>query len=427
MTASSPLDDARERDAADPLSAFRERFEHPILPGGDRPATYFCGNSLGLLPREARRRFADELDDWGRLAVEGHFHGRRPWYGYHEPYAAPLARLVGAKEEEVVAMNTLTVNLHLLMVSFYRPSMERYRILIERGAFPSDRYAVASQAQHHGFDPADAIVQVGPRPGEHTIRIEDIEAEIANQGDRLALVLVGGVNYYTGQVFALDRIAHAAHAAGALCGFDLAHAAGNVPVELHASGADFAAWCGYKYLNGGPGCVAGAWVHERHHRDPDLVRFTGWWGNDPATRFEMRESFAPMPSAGAWQISNAQVFNMVALGASLELFDEAGFDALVARSRRLTGYLVERLASLPRERWAWITPEDPAQRGCQVSLLFPGRGRMLQQALLAEQILADYREPDVVRIAPVPLYNSFEDIERFVTVLSRVLAAGDAS
>ena len=401
-------------DAADPLAAFRQEFHIPAGPDG-RPCAYFCGNSLGLQPTSAAAAVAQELADWARLGVEGHFHGTSPWLHYHETLAEPTARLVGARPLEVVVMNSLTVNLHLLLVSFYRPTATRYKILLEGGAFPSDQYALESQARLHGLDPADALVELLPRPGEHTLRTEDIEARIAELGDSLATVLIGGVNYYTGQAFDMAAIARAGHAAGALVGFDLAHAAGNLPLHLHDWDVDFACWCSYKYLNSGPGGPAGVFVHERFAHRPDLLRLAGWWGHDPADRFQMKKGFRPMPGAAGWQLSNAPILPMAVHRASLALVDRAGgMAALRRKSEQLTAYLEHLIQGLdlPPDVLEIITPADPAQRGCQLSVLVHRRGRALFDHLAAQGVVADWREPNVIRLAPVPFYNSFADVAR---------------
>ena len=401
-------------DAADPLAAFRQEFHIPAGPDG-RPCAYFCGNSLGLQPTSAAAAVAQELADWARLGVEGHFHGTSPWLHYHETLAEPTARLVGARPLEVVVMNSLTVNLHLLLVSFYRPTATRYKILLEGGAFPSDQYALESQARLHGLDPADALVELLPRPGEHTLRTEDIESRIAELGDSLATVLIGGVNYYTGQAFDMAAIARAGHAAGALVGFDLAHAAGNLPLHLHDWDVDFACWCSYKYLNSGPGGPAGVFVHERFAHRPDLLRLAGWWGHDPADRFQMKKGFRPMPGAAGWQLSNAPILPMAVHRASLALVDRAGgMAALRRKSEQLTAYLEHLIQGLdlPPDVLEIITPADPAQRGCQLSVLVHRRGRALFDHLAAQGVVADWREPNVIRLAPVPFYNSFADVAR---------------
>ncbi len=404
------LDFARQMDAQDPLRTFREAFLFPQHEG--KPVLYFCGNSLGLQPKLVRQRLLEELDQWTEHAVEGHFRGQRPWMYYHKFLTPATARLVGALPHEVVVMNTLTTNLHLMMVSFYRPTPQRYRIVMEAGAFPSDQYAVESQVRWHGFAPEDAIVEVAPRPGEDVLHTADIERAIGQAGDSVALVLFGGVNYYSGQWYDLPAITRAAHRVGAYAGFDLAHAAGNVPLQLHDWGVDFAVWCSYKYLNAGPGGPSGIFVHERHGDNPDLPRFAGWWGHCEEERFLMHKGFKPMRGAEGWQLSNAQVLSFAAHLASLELFDAAGMDALRAKSVQLTGYL-EYVLEAAREQLPelhLITPRAPHMRGCQISVRMGAQGKALFEYLSARGVVADWREPDVIRFAPVPLYNSFEDV-----------------
>ncbi|AYA38101.1 kynureninase [Hymenobacter oligotrophus] len=405
---------ALQLDAADPLRAFRERFHIPAGPNG-QPAIYCCGNSLGLLPKNARAAVEQEFRSWEERAVEGHFHGTSPWMHYHETLTDATARVVGAKPLEVVVMNNLTTNLHLLLISFYRPAGKRYKVLMEGGAFPSDQYALESQVKLHGYAPDDAIVELVPRPGEHTLRTQDIEARIAELGEELALVLLGGVNYYTGQAFDMAAITRAGHAAGAVVGFDLAHAAGNLVLHLHDWDVDFACWCTYKYLNSGPGGTSGVFVHERFAHQPDLPRLAGWWGHDPADRFQMKKGFRPMPGAAGWQLSNGQIFPMAIHRAALAVVEEAGgMPALRSKSEQLTGYLafVLREAGLPANELEIITPENPAERGCQLSVLVHREGRALFDYLAAQGIVADWREPNVIRLAPVPLYNSFEEVWR---------------
>ncbi len=410
-------------DAADPLAAFRRRFAFPQHDGRD--VIYLAGNSLGLMPHAVRDAVGEELDTWARHAVDGHFEGPHPWYPYHELFRDSCCRLVGARPEEVVVMNTLTANLHLMMVSFYRPTASRFKILMEDTSFPSDTYAVQSQLRWHGYNPHEGLLRVRPREGEHLLRTEDIERMLAERGDEIALVLFAGVNYYTGQAFDLERIATAARRAGCVVGFDLAHAAGNLPLSLHDWDVDFACWCSYKYLNGGPGCVAGTFVHARHVADAGLPRFAGWWGNDPETRFRMHlnETFAPVASADAWQLSNPPVLALAALRASLAIFDEAGMAALRAKSLRLTGYLLDLLDRMAVEGggargYEVITPRTERARGCQVSLLVHGdRPRSLQERLQGAGVISDFRPPNVVRVAPVPLYNSFHDVWRFAALL----------
>ena len=405
---------AAELDAADPLAAFRQEFHIPPGPDG-QPCAYFCGNSLGLLPKTARAAVEQEFASWERQGVEGHFRGDSPWVPYHETLAEATAHLVGARPLEVVVMNTLTVNLHLLLVSFYQPTATRYKILMEGGAFPSDQYAIESQARLHGLDPAAAIVELVPRPGEHTLRTADIEAKIQELGDSLATVLIGGVNYYTGQAFDMAAITRAGHAVGALVGFDLAHAAGNIELHLHDWDVDFACWCSYKYLNSGPGGTSGVFVHERFAERPDLLRLAGWWGHDAAARFQMKKGFLPMPGAAGWQLSCGQIFPMAIHRASLALIERAGgVPALRRKSEQLTAALeaLIRGLGLPSTQLEIITPADPAQRGCQLSLLVHQRGRELFDFLAAQGIIGDWREPNVIRLAPVPLYNSFGDVQR---------------
>ena len=401
-------------DAADPLSRFRAEFHVP--PHGDGEQVYFCGNSLGLQPRGVRAAVLQELDDWRDLGVEGHFRGRHPWMPYHEALRAPLAALVGAEPSEVVAMNTLTVNLHLLMVSFYRPSGARRAILIEAGAFPSDRHAVESQIRLHGGDPATDLIELAPDEPAGTLSMAAIERCLAEHGPRIALVLWPGVQYRTGQAFDLAAITRMAQAQGCVVGFDLAHAVGNLALRLHDSGADFAAWCHYKYCNAGPGAVAGAFVHARHAHT-DRPRLAGWWGHDQATRFRMAPDFVPAPGADGWQLSNPPILSMAPLRVSLAQFQRAGMDALRARSQRLTAHLDALIRSRLHDTLEIVTPAEPERRGCQLSLRVRGgreRGRDLFQQLAAQGILGDWREPDVIRISPAPLYNRFIDLQRFV-------------
>jgi kynureninase len=412
------LEFAKDLDEQDPLGGYREQYHLPLQVHGE-PMIYFCGNSLGLEPRAAKAAVLQELEDWAKLGVEGHFEARDPWYSYHELLSKPAAHVVGAKPSEVVVMNTLTTNLHLLMVSFYRPTATRYKILIEDGAFPSDIYAVRSQAAFHGFDPDEAVIAMKPRDGESTLRPEDIETKIMAHGEELALILFGGVNYYTGQAFDMRRIVRWGHDAGAVVGFDLAHAAGNLVLHLHDWDVDFAAWCSYKYLNSGPGGVAGCFVHERHGFDPSLPRFAGWWGTDPQTRFEMRPAFMPQHGAAGWQLSNAQILPMAVHRVALDLFEQAGMPALRTKSDLLTGYLEFLLRGVPGDPFEIITPRNPLERGCQLSIRIGQDARKMSEYLKWEGIIVDYRHPDVIRVAPVPMYNSFEDVWRFVQKLTR--------
>ena len=408
---------AQAQDRQDPLRDYRQQFLFPQHNG--HPVLYFCGNSLGLQPKSVRPALLAELDQWATHGVEGHFRGEKPWMHYHKFLTPASARLVGALPHEVVVMNTLTVNLHLMMVSFYRPDARRFKIVMEAGAFPSDQYAIETQVRWHGFDPEQAIVEIAPRAGEDTLRTEDIVHIIEQEGPGIALVLFGGVNYYTGQFYDLQAIAAAAHRVGAYAGFDLAHAAGNLPLHLHDWDADFAVWCSYKYLNSGPGGPSGAFVHERHGQNPNLPRFAGWWGHDESERFQMRKGFKPMRGAEGWQLSNAQILSFAAHQASLDIFDAAGMAALRDKSLRLTAYLEFILEETNREknRFRLITPKDPAARGCQISALTDARGKALYDRLSANGVVADWREPNVIRLAPVPLYNSFEDVWRLGQLL----------
>lgn len=411
-------DKARRYDGEDPLARYRDQFHIPQTDG--KPCAYFTGNSLGLQPATAKAAIVQELEDWAKYGVEGHFHARNPWYSYHELLMAPAAAIVGAKEKEVVHMNGLTANIHLLMVSFYRPEGERYKILCEAKAFPSDQYALESQVKFHGYRPEDAIIEIEPRDGEHTLREEDIEAQIEAHKDELALVFIGGVNYYTGQWFDMERITRAGHEAGAVVGWDLAHAAGNVPVKLHDWDVDFAAWCTYKYLNSGPGSVSGIFIHEKYANDTDLPRFAGWWGHDKNERFLMEPGFKPVPGAEGWQLSNAPVFSMAPHLASLRIFAEAGIDALRQKSLKLTAFMqetVEAVAKSAGTKLEIITPTEPERRGCQLSLFAHGQGKSLFNHLMENGVFTDWREPNVIRAAPVPLYNTFADVVRFGEVL----------
>lgn len=422
---------AAARDREDSLHRFRAAFHVPQHGGHD--TVYFCGNSLGLQPKRTTELVNEELNDWARLGVEGHFKPRTGWFAYHELVRDDMAAVVGALPAETVVMNHLTVNLHLLLVSFYRPTADRYKIICEGGAFPSDRYALQSQVEWHGFSADDALVELEPREGEETLRHEDILEAIEECGDSLALVMLGGVHYFTGQALDIPSITAAAHAEGAYAGFDLAHAAGNLELKLHDWNVDFAAWCSYKYLNGGPGTVGGAFIHERHVHNLHLPRFAGWWGNDPATRFTMPHRFIPVASADAWQLSNAPVLEIAALRASLELFKDATMPALAKKSLELTSYLLfvirgvlsakgdDRLLDV-------ITPFESQRRGCQLSLSFAEKGKHIFDTLSASGVIADWREPDqegrsygVIRVAPVPLYNSFTDVYRFGELLGSAL------
>jgi kynureninase len=406
-------DFAKKLDSQDPLASYRERFHIP-RGTGDREWVYLTGHSLGLQPKSAREYVERELDLWQDLAVEGHFHGPQPWVPYIELLSGPTARLVGASPSEVVVMNTLTVNLHSMMVSFYRPTRERNKVVIETNAFPSDQYAVKSQLQFHGYDPESSLIELSPRPGETTIHTEDIESLIEREGDTIALFMLAGVNYYSGQFFDYLRITTAARAKGCVVGWDMAHGAGNVPLALHDSGCDFAVWCTYKYMNGGPGCVGGCFVHERHARELNLPRFAGWWGHDKQTRFQMGPDFRPIPGAEGWQLGNPPVLALAALRASLEIFDEVGIAALREKSMTLTAYLEFLLEQHCSRSFSIITPRDPRQRGSQLSLRLHNKERAVCDALKERGVICDWREPDILRVAPVPLYNSFSDAYNFV-------------
>jgi kynureninase len=409
---------AEALDAADPLAHLRAQFLIPRHDG--QPQAYFCGNSLGLQPVGVRAALLQELDDWAELGVEAHFRGKQPWIPYHESVRDQLAAVVGAQPLEVVAMNSLTANLHLLMVSFYRPTRERPAILIEAGAFPSDRHAVASQLRFHGFDPGTDLIELAPDEDAGTVSMAALERTLAEHGRRIALVLWPGVQYRTGQAFDLGEITRLAQAQGCTVGFDLAHAAGNLPLRLHDSGADFAAWCSYKYLNAGPGAVAGAFVHARHAH-AELPRFAGWWGHDPATRFRMGPEFVPSAGADGWQLSNPPILALAPLRVSLELFAQAGMAALREKSERLTGYLESLIHAHCAEVLTVVTPAEPARRGCQLSLRVAGgreRGRALFEHLAAQGIIGDWREPDVIRVSPVPLYSTYADVSRFVQAVA---------
>ncbi|MCS6991070.1 MAG: kynureninase [Chitinophagales bacterium] len=422
---------ARQQDDEDPLHRFRFRFALPHRNG--HPLVYLAGNSLGLLPLKAKQYVEEELKSWETLGVAGHFEARNPWYYYHHFQRETLARVVGALPEEVVAMGSLTANLHFLLVSFYRPTAQRYKILIEPFAFPSDQYAVASQVRFHGFNPDEAVVELQTQPGLLTLSIEEIVAQIRQHGESLATILMGGVNYLTGQLFDMEVITRAGHEVGATVGFDLAHAAGNVPLRLHDWEVDFACWCSYKYLNSGPGGVAGIFVHKRHGQDHVLPRFTGWWGHQEDRRFRMEKTFIPQPGAAGWQLSNAPVLPMAVHRAALELFDEAGMDLLRAKSERLTAYLefvvAEYNKTFPQWRLEQITPTDPQQRGCQLSFRTGSYGQQLFEALGHSGIVCDWRplgddpQAGIIRMAPVPLYNSFEDVWKVGQALHECAAA----
>jgi len=378
---------------------------------------YLCGNSLGLQPKKVKDYVNEELEDWATLGVEGHLHARHPWLPYHEFLTQSMARLVGAHQSEVVVMNSLTVNLHLLMASFYRPDKKRYKILIESDAFPSDRYAVASQAAWHGYDPHDAIILWKPEAGEYILRSEQLKAILEKEGEQIALILLGGVNYYTGQYFNIEEITAMGHAYGITMGWDLAHATGNVDMKLHDWKVDFAAWCSYKYLNSGPGSLGSIFIHDKHGMDLTTPRLSGWWGHNKETRFRMRDDFDPLPGAEGWQLSNPPILPLAAMRASMEIFDEAGIQNLRMTAKQNSQILFDALNTIPQIKI--ITPSDPVERGCQLSLLVTPNGRQMFDRLTKAGVIADWREPDVIRIAPVPLYNTSEDIERFVDILNQ--------
>jgi kynureninase len=404
-------------DAKDPLRAYRDQFYIPKADDGTE-CIYLSGNSLGLQPKKVREYVVEDLDDWAKYGVEGHFQAKHPWLPYHENLTEQTARLVGALPLEVVTMNTLTVNLHLMMVSFYRPTATRFKILVEAGAFPSDQYAVASQVRFHGYAPTEAIVELRPRPGEENLRTEDILEKISREGDEIALVLIGNVNYLTGQSFDMGAITRTAHAKGCRVGFDLAHGAGNLVLNLHDVGADFAVWCSYKYLNSGPGALAGCFVHERHARDPKLPRFSGWWGHDKATRFRMGPTFDPIPGAEGWQLSNPPIFQLAAMRASLEIFDSATIEALRAKSERLTGYLEFLLKRLASPKFKIVTPANSGERGSQLSLRVTDDAKGLTKKWIAGGVICDFREPDIIRVAPTALYNRFSEVYRFAEIMA---------
>lgn len=409
------LEFAQHLDAKDILKNYREAFYFPKIKG--KQAIYFTGNSLGLQPKRTRTYVDEIMSDWENLAVEGHFYADKPWWDYHERLAAPLAKVVGARTREISVMNTLTVNLHLLMVSFYRPDQKRFKIICEEKAFPSDQYMLQSQVRHHGLDPETTIVPLQKREGEHFWRTEDIIGKINEVGGELALVLIGGVNYYTGQVFDMEAITKAGKAVGAHVGWDLAHAVGNIELKLHDWGVDFAAWCSYKYMNSGPGNASGIFVHEDYLNRKDIPRFEGWWGTKKETRFLMKPEFEPMDTADAWQISNAPVLSMAPYLASLTLFDEVGMEKLIAKQKKMVAYLEFILNEVDKEvesSFEIITPED---RGCQLSVFLHGEGKALFDYLMANGVITDWREPNVIRLAPAPFYCSYEDMYRFGQIL----------
>jgi kynureninase len=419
---------AQSLDRQDPLKKFRSLFHFPVM--GHKRVLYFIGNSLGLQPKSTEKFIKQELQDWATLGVEGHLHAKRPWLYYHTFTKKNLAQLVGAKSTEVVAMNQLTVNLHLLLVSFFRPTKLRYKMIVEAGAFSSDQYAFETQLNYHGLDPSAALIELKPREGEQYLRTEDIISTIQQHGEQTAVVILGAVQYYTGQFFDVKRITEAAHAVGAYAGFDCAHAIGNVELNLHKNNVDFAVWCSYKYLNSGPGSVAGAFVHERHSKNTSLPRFAGWWGHDEQQRFLMKKGFIPIPGADGWQVSNFPVLTGAAHLASLEIFAQAGIKKLRKKSVLLTGYLEFLLQEINHTKrngekyFTLLTPSNPNERGCQLSIFFQQNGKKIFAKLTRAGVVADWREPGVIRIAPVPLYNTFEEVFTFSELLKNALRTG---
>lgn len=423
MNYESDLHFAKEMDDNDLLKKFRDKFYIPIING--KETKYFAGNSLGLQPKTTQDYILKELENWANFGVEGHFYMKDPWYSYHDFFPKKLSKILGCKPDEVVVMNQLTVNLHLLMIAFYRPAPERYKIICEAKAFPSDQYAFESQVKLHGFSPESAIIEIEPSQNEYVIRTEDILNTIKQHENELALVIFGGVNYYNGQVFDMPAITKAAHNAGACCGFDLAHAVGNIELKLHQWNVDFACWCTYKYLNSGPGSIAGAFIHERYITDTTVPRLTGWWGYEKSTRFKMEKGFKGISSAERWQLSNPSILDMAAHRAALDIFDNAGFDNLIIKSKKLTGYvlfLIEQLnIRAGKEIIKILTPTNEEERGCQVSMLLMEDGKKIFDGLKENGIIGDWREPDVIRIAPVPLYNTYEDIYWFGAILKKLI------
>ncbi len=414
------LEFAKQQDQNDILKSYRDAFYLPKNKNGE-PLIYMTGNSLGLQPKATKQYINQELEDWANLGVEGHFEAKTPWLPYHEFLTESMAHVVGAKPIEVIVMNTLTANLHFMMVSFYKPTKKRYKILIESDAFPSDKYAVESQLRHHGYDDKEGVVLWKPREGEELLNYDDLEAILEAQGDEIALIMLGGINYYTGQFFDLKRIATLGHKYGCNVGFDCAHGAGNVQLNLHDSGADFAVWCTYKYLNAGPGSLAGCFVHERHAHNRELNRFTGWWSHNKKTRFNMRGEFDQLPGAEGWQLSNPPILSMAAIKASLDMFQEVGIEKLTAKSKKLTGYFEFLLNDLSEDAIKIISPTNPDERGCQLSIQVKNANKTLHNKLTEAGVISDWREPDVIRCAPVPLYNSFEDVYQLVEKLKTIL------
>ena len=414
------LEYAKQQDASDPLASFRKKFHIPKNISGEE-LIYLCGNSLGLQPKITAEYLNETLKDWANLGVEGHTDAKHPWLPYHEFLAENMAKIVGAKPSEVVVMNTLTTNLHLMMVSFYQPTKTKYKIVVESDAFPSDKYAVESQLKFHGIDPKDSLILWKPRKGEELCRYEDLEEIMEKHGSEIALLMIGSTNYYTGQSFPLKKITELGHKYNCTVGFDLAHGAGNIQPNLHETGADFAVWCTYKYLNSGPGSLGGCFVHERHAHNENLNRFAGWWGHNKKTRFNMRQEFDALPGAEGWQLSNPPILSMAAIRASLDTFAEAGFENLRKKSEKLTGYLEFLLDEMKNDSIKIITPRNPEDRGCQLSIQVKNADKSLHTKLTEAGVISDWREPDVIRIAPAPLYNSFEDVFSFSEKLKEVL------
>lgn len=424
MQFENTLDFAQRLDEEDPLKTFRDKFYIPIA--HEKESIYFNGNSLGLQPKTVQDYILNELENWANYGVEGHFHGRNPWVNYHDAFPKKLASILGALPEEIVVMNQLTVNLHLLLTTFYRPDKNRYKIICEEKAFPSDQYAIESHLKLHGYNSDNALIEIKPRDGEHSIRNEDIISAINKYGNEVALVIFGGINYYSGQVFDMEAITAAAHEAGALCGFDLAHVVGNIELKLHDWNVDFACWCSYKYLNSGPGSVGGAFIHERYIADKSLLRLSGWWGTDKHERFQMKKNFNPIPTAEGWQVSNTPVLSMAAHLAALDIFDEAGFEKILQKGEKLSAYLLfilnEINSNSSKKILEIITPQTEKEHGCQVSMLMLENGKEIFEFLNRNSVIADWREPNVIRVAPVPLYNTFEEVYQFGEIVKEYLS-----
>lgn len=411
---------AQQQDHQDPLKHFRNKFLIPTNNEGEE-LIYLCGNSLGLQPKKTSEYLEQELNDWAKLGVEGHTDAKYPWFPYHEFLTKSMANIIGAEPNEVVIMNSLTANLHFLMVSFYQPTKTKFKIVIESDAFPSDKYAMESQLKFHGFDPKEGLILWKPSKGEDLCRFEDLEKLLEEQGDEIALLMIGNTNYYSGQAFHLKKITELGHKHSCIVGFDLAHGAGNIQTNIHNSGADFAVWCTYKYLNSGPGSLGGCFIHERHANNPDIKRFTGWWGHNKQTRFNMRQDFDLLPGAEGWQLSNPSILSMAAIRASLDVFEEAGMENLRQKSVKLTGYMEFLIKEINEDRINIITPTDQNERGCQLSIQVNNTDKNLHTQLTESGVISDWREPDVIRVAPVPLYNTFEDVFKFIERFKEVL------